>query len=393
MPDNNFNAYLEFCDGTSAKFWEIGVKANEVCIRFGKIGTKGQTQTKAYSSKEEALEQAKKQVAAKTDKGYIIKSHTINSGANFDSLVKPNSKVVEGDALKKRGRTNESDELPSLGDTPANQEIAELKEWVALCLSRAEISDSTYPGNDFRTLQSELNSVNYGAHIKWKNVRIERVDRLGTFLFGPNYCSNKHPWPNGGRKPMLPIFQLNFDGCREHFELPDCFPSGLLQVFMPQGKYMPRDALIRLIDGSDLKSSDIGQYPMLDVGTTNTGDFEWSCDDCRIKQCIGFGERRTFADLHFSIVELVREREISAATKELGVNPARIVEIGRAVEKEWSKHRSCIMGSFQGIQYCARDLVVKPLICIDEDDWESGNAQIFYQDTANGVKFSFDWSR
>lgn len=393
MTDVHFCAYLEFRDKTSAKYWEISVKATEVCVKFGKIGTKGQTQTKAYSSESEALQQAKKQVAAKESSGYILKLHARDSGTSAESSYKSINKIANSNTSKKRGQTNSAGTLPSLGEAPVSQEILELKEWVALCLSRAEISDSTYPGDEFRTLRSELNSVNYGAQIKWKNVRIERVDRSGTFLFGPNYCSRKHPWPKAGRQPMLPIFQLNFDGCREHFELPDCLPDGLLQIFMPQGKFMPSDAFIRLIEGSDLRLSDIGQYPMLDVGITNTGEFEWSYDDCRIKQCVGFGERRAFADLQFSIVELVKEREISAATKELGVNPSRIVEIGRAVEKEWSKQRSCLMGSFQGIQYCARDLVAKPLICIDEGDWESGSAQIFYQDTTDGIQFSFNWSR
>ena len=35
--------YFEFIGGSSAKFWEVVVSGNEVTVRFGRIGTEGQT--------------------------------------------------------------------------------------------------------------------------------------------------------------------------------------------------------------------------------------------------------------------------------------------------------------------------------------------------------------
>jgi predicted DNA-binding WGR domain protein len=62
--------YFEFTGGNSAKFWEIGISGNEVTVRFGRIGTAGQTQTKTLPDAETAVRHAEKLIASKTAKGY-----------------------------------------------------------------------------------------------------------------------------------------------------------------------------------------------------------------------------------------------------------------------------------------------------------------------------------
>ena len=62
--------YFEYVGGTSAKFWEIGTSGNEVTVRFGRIGTQGQTQTKTLPDATAATQHAEKLVASKTAKGY-----------------------------------------------------------------------------------------------------------------------------------------------------------------------------------------------------------------------------------------------------------------------------------------------------------------------------------
>ena len=63
--------YFEFVSGTSAKFWEIGVSGNEVTVRFGRIGSQGQTQVKSLADTGAAIERAEKLIAEKTGKGYL----------------------------------------------------------------------------------------------------------------------------------------------------------------------------------------------------------------------------------------------------------------------------------------------------------------------------------
>ena len=39
---------FEFIEGKSSKFWEVTVTGSDVTVRFGKIGTHGQGQTKSF---------------------------------------------------------------------------------------------------------------------------------------------------------------------------------------------------------------------------------------------------------------------------------------------------------------------------------------------------------
>ncbi|MHB1038183.1 MAG: WGR domain-containing protein [Pirellulales bacterium] len=63
--------YFEFVGGSSAKFWEIGVRGQDVAIRFGRIDTQGQSQTKSFPNETAANRHAAKLIAAKTAKGYL----------------------------------------------------------------------------------------------------------------------------------------------------------------------------------------------------------------------------------------------------------------------------------------------------------------------------------
>ena len=61
---------FEFVEGRSSKFWEVDVADARVTVTFGRIGTDGQAQVKAFDSAEKAQWHAAKQVAAKVKKGY-----------------------------------------------------------------------------------------------------------------------------------------------------------------------------------------------------------------------------------------------------------------------------------------------------------------------------------
>ncbi len=63
--------YFEFKDEKSAKFWEIKQDQNNLQIRWGKIGTNGQSQTKEFETDAKALAAHNKLIKEKTDKGYL----------------------------------------------------------------------------------------------------------------------------------------------------------------------------------------------------------------------------------------------------------------------------------------------------------------------------------
>ncbi len=66
--------HFEFVSGSSAKFWEISVHSTpsvSVTVRYGRIGTSGQSQTTAFASREAAQKHADRLIAQKLKKGYV----------------------------------------------------------------------------------------------------------------------------------------------------------------------------------------------------------------------------------------------------------------------------------------------------------------------------------
>ncbi|MCX8601017.1 MULTISPECIES: DUF6138 family protein [unclassified Gilliamella] len=66
--------YLEYSDLQSNKFWYITQQNESLTIVFGKIGTKGQTQVKTFSSPADAEKEANKLIKSKIKKGYEEKA-------------------------------------------------------------------------------------------------------------------------------------------------------------------------------------------------------------------------------------------------------------------------------------------------------------------------------
>ena len=62
---------FEFVGGNSCKFWEVTVTGSDVTVRYGRIGTDGQSKTKSFADETAAVRHAEKLIAAKTGKGYL----------------------------------------------------------------------------------------------------------------------------------------------------------------------------------------------------------------------------------------------------------------------------------------------------------------------------------
>ena len=61
---------FELKDDASSKFWEICVSGATTEVRFGRLGTDGQAQTKKHASAQAAKAEAEKLIAQKLKKGY-----------------------------------------------------------------------------------------------------------------------------------------------------------------------------------------------------------------------------------------------------------------------------------------------------------------------------------
>jgi DNA ligase-1 len=62
---------FELSDGSANKFWEVEVHGVEQIVRFGRIGTAGQTKTKSFSDEAAARAASDALVAEKVAKGYV----------------------------------------------------------------------------------------------------------------------------------------------------------------------------------------------------------------------------------------------------------------------------------------------------------------------------------
>jgi predicted DNA-binding WGR domain protein len=96
----------EMQDGGSAKFWEVGVSGAELTVRFGKLGTEGQTKVKALGSTAGAAKEMDKLIREKTAKGYL---EVVSSAGVTEPSSVPAVETSELSVLR-------SDEAQSLRD-------------------------------------------------------------------------------------------------------------------------------------------------------------------------------------------------------------------------------------------------------------------------------------
>jgi len=67
---------FEFSEGTSNKFWSISLDGSSHTVRYGRIGTAGQTSTADFPSESQARKSYDKLIAEKLKKGYVEKGST-----------------------------------------------------------------------------------------------------------------------------------------------------------------------------------------------------------------------------------------------------------------------------------------------------------------------------
>jgi len=70
IEDEKHNAYLEFVDEKSQKFWKISHYGSGYTITYGKIGTEGRKSEKEFDTGDEAYKAGDKLIASKLKKGY-----------------------------------------------------------------------------------------------------------------------------------------------------------------------------------------------------------------------------------------------------------------------------------------------------------------------------------
>jgi predicted DNA-binding WGR domain protein len=151
--------YFEYKDAKSKKFWEVSVSGKKVNIRYGKIGTDGQTSLKELSTPAEAKAHAEKQAAGKVKKGYK------------EAKVKAAKKAVKKKAMKKRARI-ENEVTEKLETCEKIQNLTnKQKEYLCYAMATAHIQNlisSAYANVfDYLNLECSTSGLDYTGDDEW----------------------------------------------------------------------------------------------------------------------------------------------------------------------------------------------------------------------------------
>lgn len=86
---------FHFSDGKSNKFWTVELSGKAHTVRFGRIGTAGQAQTKVFASEDEARKSHDKLIAEKVKKGYVEQAASGSSAPAVPATKKADKKEKE----------------------------------------------------------------------------------------------------------------------------------------------------------------------------------------------------------------------------------------------------------------------------------------------------------
>ena len=137
---------FELIEGTASKFWEIEQADTELNIRWGRIGTAGQSQTKSFADATKAAAALTKLVNEKTGKGYEQRTATDDHRAS--SRARAHSRSVTQPASRSQGRSSQRSR-PVVGPArPATPRTGERRSIAAQRVRVVEVVGTDVDGVD-----------------------------------------------------------------------------------------------------------------------------------------------------------------------------------------------------------------------------------------------------
>ena len=91
---------LIYQDAKSHKFWSVEQEQHELHLRWGKVGTQGQSRTKTYADDTTAAQEKAKLIKEKQKKGYVAEAETTTAPAAPQEQKKAQAPSTQSDAQK-----------------------------------------------------------------------------------------------------------------------------------------------------------------------------------------------------------------------------------------------------------------------------------------------------
>ncbi|GIE82828.1 hypothetical protein Aph02nite_87780 [Actinoplanes philippinensis] len=172
---------FEFVDGTSAKFWAISRAGGQVTVRFGRLGTQGQTSVKALPDEAAAVAHETKLINEKIRKGYAETTGPSRQAPVTIPAVSPGdpSSPVDGVSVTASGVS------PAASGARSGGEVAGVAGPVAIAAAETFETDALAAGAD-DTAGAVADEDVLVLPTAWLRVRTPRRGTAGLGRFTPN---------------------------------------------------------------------------------------------------------------------------------------------------------------------------------------------------------------
>ncbi len=250
-------------DDKSSKFWEISLSGEKFTVRYGKIGTDGQTQEKQFADSPNAEKQHEKLIAEKVGKGYVEVGASQSTEMVTGGVQALKKTVSKGSS---KGADHAAAKSISIARTPKiikhNELMLKLKKDVLayLAANKALSKDGfSKESSTAARLKAAFAFFEESFVFERKVMAASNVDRCASMLCGPFFTSSKHPQPSKNDQLHIPIVQL--DTCWINACCDSKLPEGLLQVWYGADG----GSVVRIISPQDISQEVLSPFATNDA--------------------------------------------------------------------------------------------------------------------------------
>ncbi|RCS49470.1 DUF4132 domain-containing protein [Bremerella cremea] len=180
---------LLFSDGSSNKFWNIELDGTSHTVRFGRVGTDGQTRTKDFDSEEDAKKSYDKLVAEKLKKGYEDPDGDSSDTKAVSTKSKTTIKKTTQTAATKKKSTKKDEVKASIAKSAVSKAEVDLNVTHEIDLEARDWFRATFRSNtplergepapfdqeDCVRRLSKLKTAVYGWVVRWSDLKLPEV--------------------------------------------------------------------------------------------------------------------------------------------------------------------------------------------------------------------------
>ena len=196
---------LEYKDAKSHKFWELEVEGEAYTVRYGKVGTDGQTQTKTCASPAKAAAEGTKKLESKIKKGYAEVAIDKAAAAKRAALEGPRNPALEAGIFDD---PSNDDAWQVYGDWLQSQQDVR-GELISLMLQRKQASGASKNKLEARIAELETEHRKSWLGGLAKHLSHDKIDEVaklewwGCYILGASVGNSDEDWDGASPDTIL----------------------------------------------------------------------------------------------------------------------------------------------------------------------------------------------